>query len=115
MSVMFCDTNLELWYDKVEELNLKVISMPYLIDNKEQNFDLGKTTDFAGFYNRIKQGSMPLTQALNPQNYIEYFEPYLKAGEDILYIHFSHKLSGTFEFMSKAIEELKQKISYEEY
>lgn len=109
MSIMFCDSNLELWYDKVEELKLKVISMPYVIDNKEEIFDLGKTTDFEAFYNKIKEGSMPLTQALNPQNYIDYFEPYLKAGEDILYVHFSNNLSGTFEFLNKAIEELKEK------
>ena len=109
MSIMFCDSNLELWHDKVDELGLKVISMPYVIDDKEEIFDLGKTTDFAAFYNKIKEGSMPLTQALNPQNYIDYFEPYLKSGEDILYVHFSHKLSGTFEFLNKAIEELKQK------
>jgi DegV family protein with EDD domain len=106
---MFCDSNLELWYDKVEKLGLKVISMPYLIDDKEEIFDLGETTDFANFYNKIKKGSMPLTQALNPQNYIDYFEPYLKQGQDILYVHFSNKLSGTFEFLNKAIEELKQK------
>ena len=109
MSIMFCDTNLELWHTKVEELGLKVIYMPYLIDNEEKIYDLGKTMDFKGFYNAIRNGSVPLTQALNPQNYIDYFEKYLKEGHDILYIHFSHLLSGTFEYMKTAIAELKQK------
>jgi len=106
---MFCDTNLELWHDKVKSLNLKVISMPYLIDEEEKHFDLGESMDFKSFYNKIKKGAIAQTQALNPQNYIDYFEPYLKQGQDILYVHFSHKLSATFDFMNKAITELKQK------
>jgi len=109
MSVMFCDSNLELWHDKVEKLNLKVIFMPYVIDDEEKIYDLGKTMNFTEFYNKIKEGKVAKTQALNPQNYIDYFEPYLKQGEDILYVHFSHKLSATFEFMNKAINELKEK------
>lgn len=109
MSVLFCDSNLELWHDKIEALNLKVIYMPYVINDEEKIYDLGKTMNFTEFYNQIINGAMPKTQALNPQNYIDYFEPYLKKGEDILYIHFSHKLSATFEFMEKAINELKQK------
>ena len=109
MSIMFCDTNLELWHTHQEKLDLKVIYMPYVIDNEEKIYDLGKTMDFEGFYNKIKAGSMPLTQALNPQNYMDYFEPYLKKGEDILYVHFSHKLSGTFEFMEQALEQLREK------
>ncbi|MGD9901039.1 MAG: DegV family protein [Spirochaetales bacterium] len=109
MSVMFCDTNCELWYTRAEELGLKVIGMPYLIDNVIKDYDLGKNTDFKEFYDKIRKGSMPLTQALNPQNYIDYFEPYLSAGQDILYVHFSHNLSGTFEFMDSAIKELQIK------
>ena len=29
MSVLFCDSNCELWFDEVERLGLKFISMPY--------------------------------------------------------------------------------------
>jgi DegV family protein with EDD domain len=106
---MFCDSNLELWYDKVEVLNLKVIFMPYEINNEEKIYDLGKTMNFTEFYNKIRAGAMPKTQALNPQNYIDYFEPYLKQGENILYLHFSKQLSGTFEYLAQAIKQLKQK------
>lgn len=109
MSVLFCDTNCELWYDKAEALGLKVIQMPYTLDGVEYYYDLGKATDFKHFYERIRAKSMPTTAALNEYNYIEYFEPYLAEGKDIFYITFSHKLSGTFEFMNKAIEQLKAK------
>ncbi|MDD3397234.1 MAG: DegV family protein [Clostridia bacterium] len=110
MSVFFCDSNSELWYTKAEELGLKVIGMPYNIDNDEERaYDLGKNTDFNDFYTRLKKGSSAKTSALNEQNYIDYFEPVLASGNDVLYVHFSRKMSGTFEYMDQAIKILKKK------
>ena len=110
MSVLFCDSNSELWYTRADELGLKVIGMPYNIDDDdEKDYDLGRNTDFDDFYNRIKAGSVAKTSALNVQNYIDYFEPVLASGQDVLYIHFSHNMSGTFEYMKQAIEILKEK------
>ncbi len=109
MSKMFCDTNCELWFTVAREFDLGIIKMPYTIKGEQCYYDLGEKTDITKFYNMVEKGAMPTTQALNPQDYISYFEPYLEKGEDILYIHFSHKLSGTFDQMRKAIKELNKK------
>lgn len=109
MSVFFCDSNCELWYTKVDELGIKVIGMPYNLDGDERDYDMGRETDFVDFYKKEREGVNPKTSALNKQNYIEYFEPHLAEGNDILYVHFSNKLSGTFDFMKQAISELKEK------
>ncbi len=109
MSIFFCDSNCELSYKKVDELGIKVIGMPYNIDDVERDYDMGRKTDFVDFFTKIQNGLMPKTSALNKQNYIDYFEPVLAGGNDIIYVHFSHNLSGTFEFMNSAIEELKEK------
>ena len=109
MSVLFCDTDCELWYTYAEELDIKVIKMPYTIDGKEYLYDLGKETDFKGFFDKMRGGASAITSALNEQDYIDYFEPYFKAGEDILYIAFSSKMSGTFNQMDKAVKELSAK------
>ncbi|MEG1581790.1 MAG: DegV family protein [Clostridia bacterium] len=109
MSVLFTDSNCELNWNEIERLNIQYISMPYAMNGEEFGFDMGKTHDYKSFFNKIRNGIMPSTMALNPQNYIDIFEPFLKSGEDILYIHFSSKMSGTFEFMNKAISELKKK------
>ncbi len=109
MSKFFCDSNCELWFDKVEQLGIDYISMPYTIEGEEFYYDLGKNTDARAFFAKMRKGAVPKTSALNEQDYIEYFEPVLKSGEDILYVTFSHKMSATFESMNKAIEELKEK------
>lgn len=108
MSILFCDTNCELWWTKAEELGLKVIRMPYTIDNTEYFYDLGRETDFDWFYGKVRDRHMPITSALNSNDYHEYFEPYFKAGEDILYISFSSEMSGTFNYMDTAVKELSK-------
>lgn len=109
MSVMFCDSNSELWHDLADEVGLKVIKMPYILDGEEYYYDLGKATDFNKFYRSMRGGSTPTTAALNTFNYIEYFEPVLASGEDILYVTFSHEMSATFNYMEEAIAQLKEK------
>lgn len=107
-SVFFCDTNCELWHTKAKELGLNVIKMDYIVDDVEYFYDLGENTDFKAFFDKMRSGSVPKTSGLNEQDYINYFEPHLKAGKDIIYVHFSSKLSGTFNNMRLAIEELKK-------
>ena len=109
MYQLFCDTNCELWHNTVKELKLNVISMPYVIDGEEKLYDLGETHDFKGFFEHMKNGGIPKTTALNEYAYTNYFEPVLARGEDIYYISFSHKMSGTFNSMNTAIAQLKEK------
>lgn len=108
MSVLLCDSNCELWFDKAEKLGLKFISMPYLYDGKEYFYDLGRETDFKSFYAAVRGGSIPKTMALNPENYREIIEPYFAAGEDVLYVSFSHAMSGTFAQLDSALKQLAE-------
>ena len=108
MYQLFCDTNSELWYTEAQELGLRVIRMPYVLDGQEYDYDLGQATDFKHFFDRMREGAVPVTSAINEQNYIDYFEPVLKEGKDIYYVTFSHKLSATFAGMERAIEALKK-------
>lgn len=109
MSVLFCDTDCELWYTTAKELNLQVIGMPYTIDGEEKIYDLGEHTDFKGFFDKMRAGSTAITSGLNQETYISIFEPWFKKGEAILYIAFSSKMSSTFKYLDLAIEELKLK------
>jgi DegV family protein with EDD domain len=106
MSAIFIDTDCELWYTQVDELGVNVIGMPYTIDDEESFYDFGRNTDFKAFYDKMRAGSMPITSALNPQQYIEIFQPYFERGEEILYISFSHNLSGTFNHLETALAQL---------
>lgn len=108
MATIFCDTDCELWYTKANELNLEVIQMPYIIDGEERLCDLGENIAIEDFYNKMRAGASASTAGLNQQIYYDYFEPFFKKGDDILYIAFSSKLSGTFDYLELAINQLKE-------
>lgn len=110
MSRFFCDSNCELNFKECEELGVNIIYMPYTQNGVEKFYDMGKDKEtLLEFYRGMKNGDKVVTNALNPQDYINYFEPVFKAGEDILYVHFSSNLSGTFTFMRQAVDELLAK------
>lgn len=110
MSVLICDSNGELWHTRVKELGLDYISMPYSLKGEEFFYDLGEKTNFKYFYDTVRGGEIPKTQALNPEDYKRILTPYFERGEDVLYVSFSHKLSGTFQQLDAAYKELQERF-----
>ena len=110
MYTLFVDTDSDMTPELCEKYGARLIIMPYTINGKEVRpyVDFDK---FNGkeFYDTLRSGVLPVTAALPPQNYIEYFEPEFKKGNDILYVHFSAAMSGTFNSMRLALEELYEK------
>lgn len=108
-SVLLIDADGELWYTRQEELGVECISMPYTYNDNEYYYDLGKHTDFKKFYQAIRDGAIPKTMALNPQEYYEIIEKHYAAGNDVLYVSFSHAMSGTFNHLNTALNMLAEK------
>ena len=110
MYVLFTDTDNDVTPSIAKEYGYNLISMPYTIGDKDvYPYEDFEEFDYKTFYNLLRDGVIPKTMSVNYQRYIEYFEPFFKEGKDILYVHFSEKLSGTFSIMAKAVEELKEK------
>ncbi len=81
----------------------------FMIDGREYTDDLGESMSFDEFYTRISKGAMPTTSQVNVSQFIEFFEPYLKIGLDILHISTSSGLSGEFNSANIAKGILKEK------
>ena len=110
MYTLFVDTDSDMTPELCKEYGAKLIIMPYTLNDKEVrpyiDFDV---FDGKEFYDILRKGNLPSTAALPPQAYIDYFEPEFAKGNDILYCHFSSAMSGTFNSMRLALEELKEK------
>ena len=110
MYTLFTDTDTDITPEIAARYGYKLISMPYTIDGKEvYPYVDFKEFDYHAFYDRLRKGTIPTTSALSPVNYIDYFEPEFKKGLDVLYVHFSAAMSGTFNALRLALEELKEK------
>lgn len=108
MLVMFTDTDTDMTPEVAAKYGYQLISMPYVIDGQtiRPYVDFDKF-DSKAFYDRLRSGALPQTCAINPDEYVEYFEPYFKRGDDIMYVHFSEAMSGTFNAMRLAVETLQ--------
>ena len=110
MVKIFLDTDCDFTLEHVKKWGITLISMPYEIKGKEfKPYKDYKSLDFHDYYDLLRKGIIPTTSALNPEDYIAYFEPEFKAGNDIFYIHFSAQMSATFNSMRLALEQLKEK------
>lgn len=110
MLILFTDTDTDITLEMAKEFDYHLISMPYSIGDKTVypyvDFDKFNAHEF---YEMLRGGVLPVTSALNPSEYVRAFEPFLAKGDDILYVHFSRKMSGTFNSLDLALKELKEK------
>lgn len=86
------------------EHGVDVIPMPFSVDGNEY-FDEGLPS-FPEFYGRMRDGATANTSQTSAYAAIHTFERHLAAGEDVLHISFSSGMSGSFENISRAAEEL---------
>lgn len=107
--VITTESNSELPFQWEDETGVQVLRMPYTVNDTEYFYDLGRDTDIPAFYRTMRAGATVTTAQRNPNEIIEYFEPFLQAGKDILHIGFSSALSGTFNCEVIAAEELREK------
>lgn len=110
MLSLFADTDMDMTPEVGAKYHYHLISMPYSIDGKEYfPYQGDYKFDPHEFYESLRHGTIPKTCGLSPEQYRLYFEPEFAKGNDILYVHFSSAMSGTFNAMRLAIEELKTK------
>ncbi len=103
------DSTCDLPSTVIRELDVHVIPMEYILDEVSHFQDIedeGEKT--ASFYGSLREGKVSSTSMINTARFIGVFEPYLKAGQDILHISFSSALSGSYNASRMAAEELKE-------
>lgn len=110
MLVIFADTDCDMTDREAEKYGFRLISMPYSVgENTVYPYEDFSEFDYRTFYDMLRSGVIPGTSAVSIQKYKEYFEPVFAAGDDILYVHFSRAMSGTFSAMDTAVSELLSK------
>ena len=107
--VFMTDSDSDLPFHLKEQYQIPVVYMPYALNGKEYFDDLGQMLDHKSYYDMMRSGATPVTSALNEEAYLEYFEPILREGKDLLFIAFSSKLSCTLQAVHSAREKLLEK------
>jgi DegV family protein with EDD domain len=89
--------------------NIHYVCFHFTIDGEEYPDDMGESMPFDEFFRRVAKGSSPTTSQVNVEQYMNFFEPFLLKGKDILHISLSSGISGTYSSARVAADALKSK------
>ncbi|HEV2814137.1 MAG TPA: DegV family protein [Solirubrobacteraceae bacterium] len=102
------DTTQYLPADVVARHDLHLVSLYVRFgDELERESDMG---DFQAFYDRLRSASeLPTTSQPSIGDFVEVFEPLLEAGNDVLSLHISAGISGTYDTALQAKAQLEER------
>ena len=104
--VITVNSTVDLPKEWLEERHIPVIPLKYTIDGETYKGMEGLSSK--EFFQKLREGKMAVTSQVNPEEAKEALEAFLKEGKDILHLAFSSGLSGTYNSMRIAAEELME-------
>lgn len=104
--IITTDSTVDLPKEFLEEKKVPVISLSYIMDGV--TYEDMNGLSHREFFEKLRQGSLPTTSQINPEQAREALEPLVKEGKEILHIGFSSGLSGSYNSVRMAAEELKE-------
>lgn len=108
----FCittDSNSDLPQEYIEKLGTTIIPQYYSFGDTVYGDELNMPP--AEFYERMKNGELPQSQANNPAVIEDKFRAILDQGMDIIHIAFSSALSGSYNNVCMVANELKEEYT----
>lgn len=106
MFKLVTDSTADLPVAYLQEHNVGCMPISYILDGV--TYGKEKQLDWKEFYQMIRDGKLPTTSQINPSEAKEYFEEYIKTDKEILHLAFSSGLSGTYNNLRLAAEEVME-------
>ena len=104
--IITADSTVDLPKEYLQEKNIPIMALTYILDGVTYEDGNGLTGE--EFYNKIREGAMPTTSQVNPEQARDALEPFVKEGKDIIHIAFTSGLSGSYNSVRIAAEELAE-------
>lgn len=106
--IISCCSTADLGKEHFAKRDIRYICFHFELDGVPYRDDLGESIPFDEFYRRMKDGADSKTSQINVKEFEEYFEPFLKAGKDILHVTLSSGISGVHNSALLAAKELME-------
>jgi DegV family protein with EDD domain len=105
--VIFTDTGCDLSPAHLERADIGYECLTFRFDGEQKEYKNGEM-DSKAFYDKMREGGVAKTAAINKETFAIAFRKILDAGKDILYVGFSSGLSTTYNSARLAALELKE-------
>ena len=103
--VIFTDSACDLAPDLLSKWGVECLSLTFRFEGEDKEYKNGEMR-VSDFYDKMREGGVAKTSAINGESFKEAFETILKEGKDLLYLGFSSGLSATYASGKIAVEEL---------
>lgn len=107
--VITCCSTADMTDEYFQKRSIPYVCFHFSLDGKQYPDDLGRSIPFEEFYKKMVDGAQTTTSQVNVDEFIAFFEPFLKEGKDILHISLSSGISGAFNSANIAKSELSAK------
>ena len=107
--IVSCGSTADLSEETAKKRNIAVLPFCFRIGETDYADDFGKSISNEEFYKLTSGGAKVKTSQISSGRYVEFFEPFLKDGKDVLHVTLSSGLSGTYESCLSAKKELEAK------
>lgn len=102
------DNTADLPYTYYKEHDIEYMYLTYQLEGT--TYGKENELEFKEFYSKMRNGSMPTTSQVNAEEAKEILRPILEEGYDILHLAFSSGLSGSYNSVRLAAEELREEF-----
>lgn len=107
--ILSCCSTADLTDEHLKSRNISYVCFSYELNGQIYKDDMGKTISMEEFYESMAKGAETKTSQINAEEFIEYFEPFLKDGYDIFHVCLSSGLTGVISSANIARTELLER------
>ena len=104
-----CCSAVDLTPKQMEQRNIHYVCFQYTVDEEVYADDMGVSMSSEELFERMAHGAKTKTSQISVARYIQYFEPFLKEGMDILHVTLSSGITGTYNSACVARSELLER------
>jgi DegV family protein with EDD domain len=107
--VITCCSTADMPEGFFREREIHFVCFHFTVNGKQYPDDLGKAMPFKKFYEIMRTGAQPTTSQVNVDEFISFFEPFLKEGKDVLHVSLSSGISGAYNSACVARQQLSDR------
>lgn len=107
--ILSCCSAVDLTQEQMDNYGINYIPFHFELNGVQYTDDLGRSVPYPEFYRRMSEGEDTKTSQVNIDEFIKYFEGFLKEGKDVLHLTLSSGISGTFNSARLAKDMLEEK------
>ncbi len=106
--IIFADSACDIKETILDKWGVKTASLTFRFNDSEKEYENNEML-IKEFYDKMREGGVAKTAAVNSETFLNRFDEILKGGDDILYLGFSSGLSTTYNSARIAANELRGK------